>query len=31
MREGSLEAPTPHALGWQEPEFYNQAALDKEL
>lgn len=31
MREGSLEAPTRHALGWQEPEFYNEAALNKEL
>ncbi len=30
-REGSLEAPTRHALGWQEPQFYDQAALDKEL
>jgi len=31
MREGSLEAPTRHALGWQDPEFYNEAALNKEL
>jgi Fe-S oxidoreductase len=30
-REGSLEAPTRHALGWQEPEFYDPVALDKEL
>jgi glycerol-3-phosphate dehydrogenase subunit C len=30
-REGSLEAPTRHALGWQEPQFYDPAALDKEL
>jgi Fe-S oxidoreductase len=30
-REGSLEAPTRHALGWQEPQFYDAAALDKEL
>jgi Fe-S oxidoreductase len=31
MREGSLEAPTRHALGWQNPEFYNEAALNTEL
>ncbi len=30
-REGSLEAPTRHALGWQEPAFYDEAALEKEL
>ena len=30
-REGSLEAPTRHALAWQDPEFYDHAALDKEL
>ena len=30
-REGSLEAPTRHALGWQDPQFYDAAALDKEL
>jgi glycerol-3-phosphate dehydrogenase subunit C len=30
-REGSLEAPTRHALAWQEPEFYDAGALDKEL
>ncbi len=30
-REGSLEAPTRHALGWQDPKFYDPAALDKEL
>jgi glycerol-3-phosphate dehydrogenase subunit C len=30
-REGSLEAPTRHALGWQDPEFYDPAALEKEL
>jgi len=29
-REGSLEAPTRHALGWQEPQYYDQAALEKE-
>ncbi len=30
-REGSLEAPTRHALGWQQPEFYDAGALEKEL
>jgi len=30
-REGSLEAPTRHPLGWQEPGFYDHDALDKEL
>jgi Fe-S oxidoreductase len=30
-REGSLEAPTRHALGWRDPQFYDPAALDKEL
>jgi glycerol-3-phosphate dehydrogenase subunit C len=30
-REGSLEAPTRHALAWQEPEFHDAGALDKEL
>ena len=30
-REGSLEAPTRHALGQTKPEFWDQAALDKEL
>jgi Fe-S oxidoreductase len=30
-REGSLEAPTRHPLDWRNPEFYDQAALDKEL
>jgi glycerol-3-phosphate dehydrogenase subunit C len=31
MREGSLEAPTRHPLGWQEPEFYHEGALLDEL
>ena len=31
MREGSLEAPTRHPLGWQEPEFYDEESLFKEL
>jgi len=30
-REGSLEAPTRHPLAWQTDEFYDEAALDKEL
>ena len=30
-REGSLEAPTRHALAWQTAEFYDAAALEKEL
>jgi glycerol-3-phosphate dehydrogenase subunit C len=30
-REGSLEAPTRHVLAWQDPAFYDHAALDKEL
>jgi len=31
MREGSLDAPTRHALGWQEPEFYEEKPLFEEL
>ncbi|MFT3791503.1 MAG: heterodisulfide reductase-related iron-sulfur binding cluster [Rudaea sp.] len=30
-REGNLEAPTRHPLDWKNPEFYDQAAIDKEL
>ena len=30
-REGSLEAPTRHPLGWDQPEFHAAAALEKEL
>jgi glycerol-3-phosphate dehydrogenase subunit C len=30
-REGSLEAPTRHALPWKSPEFGDEAALFKEL
>jgi glycerol-3-phosphate dehydrogenase subunit C len=30
-REGNLEAPTRHALAWQEPQFYDTGALDREL
>src|SRR5262245_13553790 len=31
QREGSLEAPTRHALAWRNPDFYDQSALEKEL
>ena len=31
QREGSLEAPTRHPLGWKSADFYDQAKLDKEL
>jgi Fe-S oxidoreductase len=31
MREGSLEAPTRHPLDWQNPEFYDRAAVEREL
>ena len=30
-REGSLEAPTRHALDWQSADFYDQTKLDAEL
>jgi glycerol-3-phosphate dehydrogenase subunit C len=30
-REGSLEAPTRHALDWRSADFYDQASLDREL
>lgn len=30
-REGSLEAPTRHALNWQDAEFYNETSLFQEL
>ncbi len=30
-REGSLEAPTRHSLDWQNPAFYDEAVLEKEL
>ena len=30
-REGSLEAPTRHALDWRNPEFYDLDALEKEM
>ena len=31
MREGSLEAPTRHALGWKAPEFWDQLKAEAEL
>jgi glycerol-3-phosphate dehydrogenase subunit C len=31
LREGSLEAPTRHALAWQDPDFYDPAKLDAEM
>lgn len=31
MKEGSLEAPTRHPLDWKNPEFWDQAKLEKEL
>jgi Fe-S oxidoreductase len=31
MREGSLEAPTRHAVDWQNPDFYDEQKLDAEL
>ena len=30
-REGSLEAPTRHPLGWRNPDFYDEASLYKEM
>jgi Fe-S oxidoreductase len=31
VREGSLEAPTRHPLGWKSAEFWDESKLDKEL
>src|SRR5471030_2722530 len=31
MREGSLDAPVRFPLGWQEPWFWDEAALEKEM
>ena len=31
QREGSLKAPTRHALDWRDPRFYDEDALMKEL
>ncbi len=30
-REGNLDAPTRHALDWQNPDFYNEESLHKEM
>ncbi len=30
-REGSLEAPERHPLGWREAEFYDEESLNREL
>ena len=30
-REGSLEAPTRHAIDWQDPKYYDAADCEKEL
>jgi len=31
MREGSLEAPTRHAIAWRDADFYDEAKLDAEM
>ena len=31
QREGSLEAPTRHPIDWQNPQFYDEAACEKEM
>jgi len=31
VREGSLEAPTRHALDWQGEAFYSQSSLYQEM
>jgi glycerol-3-phosphate dehydrogenase subunit C len=31
MREGSLDAPTRHPVGWQEEEFYDAEKIDAEM
>jgi Fe-S oxidoreductase len=30
-REGSLEAPTRHAIGWTDPAYWDADALDREI
>ncbi|MGH8196799.1 MAG: heterodisulfide reductase-related iron-sulfur binding cluster [Steroidobacteraceae bacterium] len=30
-REGSLEAPTRHALDWKNPDFWDHSSLEREL
>ncbi len=31
IKEGNLEAPTRHALDWQQPGFYDAQALEREM
>src|SRR3954453_19517925 len=31
MREGSLDAPTRPPIAWRDPDFYDEAKLEKEL
>jgi glycerol-3-phosphate dehydrogenase subunit C len=31
MAEGSLQAPVRHPIAWQDPEFYDMAAIEKEM
>lgn len=31
MREGNLEAPTRHTISWQDPAYFDRAAIDAEL
>jgi len=31
MSEGSLDAPIRHPIAWQDPDFYDEAALDAEM
>jgi glycerol-3-phosphate dehydrogenase subunit C len=31
MREGSLEAPTRHAIAWQDPDFTDMAKIEAEM
>jgi Fe-S oxidoreductase len=31
VKEGSLEAPTRHPVAWKTPDFWEEAALEKEL
>jgi Fe-S oxidoreductase len=31
VKEGSLEAPTRHSVAWNEPAFWDEAGLEKEL
>ena len=31
VKEGSLEAPQRHAIDWQNPDFYDESALNQEL